>query len=71
MILNNFEETDLDLFYEYVIDLQPQNMNIYTCLNKAREFAKVRNEEAEKEKLKHLNINQYEDFGDILGGDYI
>lgn len=65
-VLNNFEASELYMFYEYLIDIQPKPMKIFDCLNKAREYRENRKQEAEKQKIKEKNIQGYNDFLELL-----
>lgn len=65
MVINYFGNSDLYKIYKYLVIINPQNMTVIDCLEKARKYAEDENAKAEKAKIKAQNITAYND--DLLG----
>ena len=68
VILNNFEQGDLTTLYKYLLEIEAQNMSIWTCLKNAREYNRQEKSRVEKEKISSLQIKEYDDYnlGDFI-----
>lgn len=67
VILNNFEQADLATLYKYLLSIEAQNMTIWECMKRAREFNLQEKSQVEKEKIASLQIKEYDDYlGDLL-----
>lgn len=58
----------MDLFYDYLLQVEPKNMNIFQALKLAKEYARNKTLQAEKQKLADKQIKSYSDF-DVEMGD--
>ena len=64
-IIDYFGNSDLYKIYKYLVLIEPQNMTVIDCLEKARQYAEKENFKAEQAKIKEQHIEAYND--DLLG----
>ena len=67
VIIDYFGMSDLYKIYKYLVYMNPCDMTVIDCLEKARKYAEEENAKAEKAKVQELNPKAYSDLlGDLL-----